>query len=63
MNTYLEITPDHGAALRFYASDNSATYILTSARAHDAVTLYREKYGRCPSSRWYRRHFCFERIK
>lgn len=60
-NTYKEITDDRGIAKRCYASDNYATYILTSAYAHDMYAEYMRKYDRQPSSRWYNKHFSFER--
>ena len=60
---YKEITSDKGSKWERYASDNFATYILTSAYAHDLYDDYVEKYGRFPSSQWYRRHFSFERVQ
>ena len=62
-NIYKEITSDKGSKWERYASDNFATYILTSAYAHDLYDDYVEKYGRFPSSQWYRRHFSFERVQ
>lgn len=64
MNIYIysEKTTDNGLKFRRYASDNNATYILKSARAHDLYKDYVNKYDRTPSSKWYRRHFNFERI-
>ena len=63
MYTFLEITSDHSYEKRAYASDNKATYILTSAYAHDMYTDYLDKYYREPSSRWFNKHFQFERLK
>ena len=63
MNTYKEITKDSGYAQRCNARDNRATYILTSAEAHDLRSAYMERYGRQPSARWYNRHFTFKRVK
>lgn len=63
MKVYKEVTNDKGAAQRCSASDNMATYILTSAYAHDLRNDYLARYNRVPSSRWYNRHFTFELIK
>lgn len=63
MRTYKEITIDHSYERRCSASDNWNVYILTSAFAHDKYTDYLERYDRSPSSRWFTRHFQFERIK
>lgn len=63
MNTYKEITDDRGCAQRCGARDNQATYILTSAAAHDLRSAYMERYDRQPSARWYNRHFTFKRVK
>ena len=60
---YKEITSDKGCEWERYASDNSATYILTSAYAHDMYSEFVDKYGRIPSARWYHRHFSFERVQ
>ena len=59
---YKEVTNDRVYQLPCYASNNAATYILTSAYAHDMYHEFVGKYGRIPSSQWYRRHFDFERI-
>lgn len=63
MNTYIEKTTDHGTEKNVYASDNYATYILTSSYAKDMYTAYMRKYNRYPLSKWYNSHFNFERIK
>lgn len=57
--TFTEITPDRGCALYAVASNNSATYILTSGRAIDMYADYCDKYNRVPSSRWFHKHFNF----
>ena len=62
-NIYQEITSDKGCKWERYASNNSATYILTSAYAHDMYYDFVQKYGRIPSSQWYHRHFNFERVQ
>lgn len=62
-NTYKEITSDKGCKWYCYATDNSATYILTSSLAHDRYLSYAHKYGRIPSAQWYRKHFNFERVQ
>lgn len=59
---YKEITSDKGCKRERCASDNYATYILTSAYAHDMYYDFVQKYGRVPSSQWYHRHFNFERV-
>lgn len=63
MRIYKEKTADKGYPMRCCASDNFATYILTSARAHDMRAEYVRKYDRSPSASWYNRNFQFERIK
>ena len=63
MFTFKEVTRDHGYEKHVYASDNCATYILTSSLAHDRYEDYVDKYNRQPTSRWYNRNFSFERIK
>ena len=64
MRIYKEITNDlyHGEHL-CGASDNQATYILSSALALDAHSEYVARYQRIPPAAWYNRHFSFERIK
>lgn len=62
MNTYKEITTDRSFAERNCASDNMATYITTSAYAHDLINAFVRKYDRMPSSRWYNRHFRFKKV-
>lgn len=62
MNTYKEVTNDRGVAERSCASDNMATYITTSAYAHDLLNAFIRKYNRMPSSRWYNKHFRFKRV-
>lgn len=62
MRTYREVTTDNGVELKCFASNNSATYILTSARGHDMHTEFVEKYDRLPSSGWYNKHFSFESV-
>lgn len=57
--TFKEITEDNGTSKICTASDNSATYILTSAMAKDKYSDYVERYDRLPSSRWYNKHFRF----
>ena len=59
---YKEVTNDRGYQLPCYASNNAATYILTSAYVHDMYSEFVDKHGRIPSSPWYRRYFDFERI-
>ena len=60
---YKEVTNDRGSKKYCYASNNSATYILTSASAHDMYSEFVDKYGHIPSSQWYHRHFSFERVQ
>ena len=60
---YKEITSDKGCKWERYASNNSATYIITSASAHDMYSEFVDKYGRIPSAQWYHRHFSFERVQ
>lgn len=60
---FKEVTNDHGTPRKFYASDNNAEYIITSAYAHDLYTDYVDRYDRHPSAAWYNRHFNFTRIK
>lgn len=62
MRTYKERTNDKGIAIHCNASDNQATYILTSAHARDLYREYLEKYDRIPTSGWYNRHFTFDRL-
>ena len=62
-NIYKEITSDKGYQRHCYASNNSATYILTSASAHDMYDEFVDKYGRIPSSKWYRKYFNFEKVQ
>lgn len=62
-NIYKEITSDRGYKTYRYASNNSATYILTSAYGHDMYYDFVQKYGRIPSAQWYRKHFNFERVQ
>ena len=59
---YKEVTNDNGYKSYYHASDNNATYILTSAYAHDMYSEFMDKYSRLPSSRWYRKHFDFVRV-
>lgn len=60
--TFREITRDHGAPLRAYASNNMAEYILTSAYAKDEYKAYLRRYNRQPSAKWLNRHNQFERV-
>ena len=62
-NIYKEVTNDRGYLLPCYASNNAATYILTSAYSHDMYHEFVDTYGRVPSSQWYRKHFNFERVQ
>ena len=62
-NIFKEVTDDKGYQKHCSASDNFATYILTSASAHDMYDEFVDKYGRIPSSQWYRKHFNFERVQ
>ena len=62
-NIYKEITSDKGCKWERYASNNFATYILTSAYAHDMYSEFVQKYDRIPSAQWYHRHFNFERVQ
>ena len=62
MNIYREITSDNCYKWACYASDNCATYILTSSYAHDLYITFRQRFERLPSSRWYNKHFNFERV-
>ena len=62
-NIFKEVTDDRGYQKHCSASDNSATYILTSAYAHDMYSEFVQKYDRIPSARWYRKHFSFERVQ
>ena len=62
-NIYKEVTNDRGYKKCCSASNNAATYILTSAYAHDLYYDFVQKYGRIPSSQWYHRHFNFERVQ
>ena len=59
---YKEVTSDNGNEWSCYASDNYATYILTSSHAHDLYIRYRQRYERIPSAKWYNKHFNFERV-
>lgn len=60
---FKEVTDDHGAERRYCAEDNRAIYIVTSARGHDLIAEYNDRYPhRHPSARWYNRHFKFERV-
>lgn len=61
--TFQEITDDHGVSKRVFASNNNATYIITSARARDLCSEFVEKWNRNPSSSWLNSNFRFERIK
>lgn len=63
MKIYKEVTKDRGYIKECYARDNQAEYWLTSARAHDMVNDYMERYEDYPSSRWFNRHFRFKRVK
>lgn len=62
-HTYKEVTNDNGYRSYCHASDNYATYILTSAHAHDMYHEFVDKYERIPSSQWYRKNFNFERVQ
>ena len=62
-NIYKEVTNDRGCKKYCYASNNAATYILTSAYAHDKYSEFVDRYGRIPSSKWYHRHFNFEIVQ
>ena len=62
-NIYKEVTNDRGCQTCCYASNNAATYILTSAYAHDMYSEFVQKYSRIPSAQWYRKHFNFERVQ
>ena len=62
-NIYKEVTNDRGYKWERYASNNSATYILTSAYAHDMYSEFVDKYNRIPSAQWYRKHFNFEMVQ
>ena len=61
-NIYKEVTSDNGNRWICYASDNYATYILMSSHAHDLYITFRQRFERFPSSRWYNKHFNFERV-
>lgn len=61
MKEFKENTSDRGYEMHCYARNNNATYIITSARGHDKVNDYRDKYGDWPHSRWYHKHFSFQR--
>lgn len=63
MRVYKEVTCDHGYSKVCRASDNNADYIITSAQGHDLYNDYIDRYGRQPSSRWYNKHFYFDRKK
>lgn len=57
---YQEFTNDNnGIFVRVYASDNFATYYITSSYGMDLISEFKEKYNRLPSSRWLRKHFTF----
>ena len=60
---YKEVTNDNAYKSYCHASNNSATYILTSAYAHDMYSEYMDKYSRVPSAQWYRKNFNFERVQ
>ena len=62
-NIYKEVTNDRGYQTYCYASNNAATYILTSAYAHDMYSEFVDKYERIPSARWYRKDFDFEMVQ
>lgn len=59
---FKEITGDNGMPKKCFASNNCATYILTSAIAKDKYSDYVQKYEKPPSSRWYNKHFKFTKI-
>lgn len=59
---FKEVTKDNGWAKTCFASDNNALYIITSTMAHELHREFIERHNRVPSSRWYNRHFKFERI-
>lgn len=61
-HSYQEITSDKGCKWYCYASDNSATYILTSSLAHDRYLTFVSRFDRIPTAQWYRKHFNFERV-
>lgn len=66
MHVFKEVTNDHGCPRKCYASDNQAEYILTSAQGKDQLAEYERRYGPgCdyPSSKWYNKHFNWERLK
>lgn len=63
MRIYQEITNDRGYVLPCATSNNDATYYITSARGHDLVRDFEDKYHRVPTSRWFNKHFRFERIR
>lgn len=63
MNIYKEITEDNGIRQSCSARDNLATYIVTSAHAHDLIREYIRKYDRLPSAKWYNKHFNFKKTK
>lgn len=62
-HSYKEVSADKGYQSYCHASNNSATYILTSAYAHDKYSEFVYKYGRIPSSKWYRKNFNFKRVQ
>lgn len=56
-----EVTNDHGYPKVCITSDTQTEYVLTSAFGHDLHAEYLRKHDRCPSQRWYQRHFKFTR--
>ncbi len=60
---YKEKTNDNGIEKVVYASNNYATYIVTSAIAKDLIFEFMERHGRYPSSSWLNGNIRFERIK
>lgn len=63
MKTYKEITNDNGYAKQCNASNNEATYIITSSLGHDLYNEFVQKHDRLPSSSWYNRNFRFKLVK
>lgn len=63
MRHFIEITPDKGYSKECFASDNMATYHITSSYGHDLVNDFLDKHERWPTARWYNRNFRFKQIQ
>ena len=59
MRVFIEDTSDRGWEKKVHASNNNATYILTSAQMHDLYQDYVDRYGKLPTAAWYHRYAQF----